>query len=365
MTDTRADAPSSDAWTSNATLDQIASHLRGKRRVVVLTHVKPDGDAIGSTLAVVRTLNAMRGLPPDVLTDDACAQAWYFGPKPTFYDRILRGAPATNYEHRSHPGGEPDAVVILDTGSWQQLEQVRDWLEPRADRAVVIDHHRQGDAATGARRHIDTSAAAACQLAAELCRRLLGLDSIARLPRDIAQACYLGLATDTGWFRHSNVTPEVFRTAAHLLEAGVDAAELYRVVEQCDREARVRLRGRALTGMRLHDEGRFALMSITRRDLAETGAEMGDAGGFADDAQVIESVRVVAMFTESEPDAQGRPVTKVSLRSKEAAGGVDVNQVGRRFGGGGHMRAAGARIAAPIDEAMNRVLAALREAPSA
>lgn len=346
-------------WSSNSTLEAMAGWLRTRRRVVVLTHVKPDGDAMGSTLAIARTLNALRATVPGEVPG---VEVWYFGPMPTFADAIVDGSEVQCFQGRSHPGGEPDAIVIADTGSWNQLEQVKEWLAPRADRALLIDHHRHGDPEAAGRRFIDMNAAAACQIAAEFCRILLNLPSVSRLPRNIAEMCYLGMATDTGWFRHSNTTPAVFRTAADLLDAGVNASELYRIVEQTNREARVRLLGRALAGMELHDQGRYAFLAVTRSDFAETHAEQGDAGGFADYAQTIESVRVVAMFTESDPDENGRPVTKVSFRSKETTDSVDVNQLARRFDGGGHIRAAGARIPSPLAEAKRRVLDALRQA---
>lgn len=346
-----------ETWSSNTTLESIASWLRTQRRVVVLTHNKPDGDAIGSTIAIVRALNISRpsaGSPT--------AEAWYFGPMPTFAEKIIGDTPATNFQQRSHPGGEPDAIVVADTGAWSQLEQVKEWLAPRSARAAVIDHHRHGDPDVAARRVVTVEAAAACQVVAELCRLILQLPSVSKLPAEVARVCYLGIATDTGWFRHSNTTPSALRTAADLLDAGVDAPELYRVVEQTDRAARIRLLGRALSGMELHDGDRFALIAITRADLDEFHAGQGDAGGFADHVQSIETVRVVAMFTESEPDERGRPVTKVSLRSKDGDGGVDVNQVARKFDGGGHVRAAGARINAPVAEAKRLVLEALRKA---
>jgi phosphoesterase RecJ-like protein len=348
-----------ETWSTNTTLESMASWLRTRRRIIVLTHVKPDGDAMGSTLAIARTLNLLRPSPPG---EQPSAEIWYFGPMPTFADAIVGDSPIQYFQGRSHPAGEPDAIVIADTGSWNQLEQVKEWLAPRADRAVLLDHHRHGDAETASRRFIDMNAAAACQIAAEFCRILLNLPSVSKLPPAVAQMCYLGMATDTGWFRHSNTTPAVFRTAADLLDAGVNAAELYRVVEQTNREARVRLLGRALAGMELHDHGRYAFLAVTRADFADTHAEQGDAGGFADYAQTIESVRVVAMFTESDPDENGKAITKVSFRSKETPDGVDVNQLARRFDGGGHIRAAGARIPLPLAEAKRKVLEALRSA---
>lgn len=346
-----------ETWTSNTTPEQLAEWLRPLRRVVILTHAKPDGDAIGSTLAIASAINALRpGTTPPT------AEVWYFGAMPPFARKFIGDLPARHFQQQGHPGGEPDGIVIVDTGSWNQLEHVKDWLGPRADRAALVDHHRHGDPASAGRRCIDPDSAAACQIAAELCRLLLRLPTAGKLPVGIARLCYLGLATDTGWFRHSNTSPSALRLAADLIEAGVDAPELYRLVEQSDREARVRLMARALTGMQLFDNGRFAFMSLTRADFEEFHAEQGDAGGFADHAQVIDTVRVVAMFTESDPDTSGMPVTKVSLRSKDGEGGLDVNAVARRFDGGGHVRAAGARLCSPLDQAKKLVLEALREA---
>lgn len=347
-------AASPTGWASNISIVDTAAWLRTLRNVVVTTHVKPDGDAIGSTLAIARAINLFRNA--------RAAEVWYFGPMPPFAPKVIGDTPVRLIDYTAHPGGEPDGIVIVDTGSWQQLEGPQAWLRERTSRAAVVDHHVQGDPDVAQRLHIDTTCAAACQIAAELCRAILGVPSVADLPLDIATPCYLGLATDTGWFRHSNVTPAVFTTAASLLGAGVDCAELYRIVEQTDRPARVRLLARALSSLELFDNDRFAIMRLTRRDFDECGAQQGDAGGFADYAQTIESVRVVAMLTESEPDAARNPVTKVSFRSKDADGGVDVNRVARTFGGGGHIRASGARVNADVTQTARLVLEALRAA---
>jgi phosphoesterase RecJ-like protein len=121
----------------------------------------------------------------------------------------------------------------------------------------------------------------------------------------------------------------------------------------------LKLLGRALTSLRFDKDASIASMVLTKRDFDECGAAPGDSSGFADHGQAIGSVRVVAMLTETEPDAQGRPVTKVSLRSKNTPDSPDVNRVAQGFGGGGHVRAAGARIQAEIGEARRRVIEAL------
>jgi phosphoesterase RecJ-like protein len=117
-------------------------------------------------------------------------------------------------------------VVIVDTGSWSQLHDYRPWIDAQHDKTALIDHHLSGNAEVSPRRLIDTGAAAACEIVAGLCVPLLGPGFARDLPREVAEPLYLGLATDTGWFRHSNVTPAVMRLAADLLEAGVDHERL-------------------------------------------------------------------------------------------------------------------------------------------
>ena len=278
----------SKTWTTTISLADMAQWLRGKRRVVVLTHIKPDGDAVGSTLALVRAINLSRaqaggvgslgglGVPPASL--DAGAEAWYFGPQPPWYRHVVKNTAARVLEHSAVPpsdAGEPDAIMVLDTGSWNQMEPAIEWLKARHDRIAVVDHHVQGDADVSSRRFIETSAAAVCQPVAELCRLILGKRHLSNLPIDVAEMLYLGIGTDTGWFKHSNVNPGVLRTAAELLEAGVRHFELFEQIEQQDRPARLKLLARALTSLELHQDGRIATMVLTRKDFEEAGAEQG------------------------------------------------------------------------------------------
>ncbi len=342
-------------WTTNTTLDEIARRLAPMHRVLVLTHLKPDGDALGSTLAVVRALNQSA-----TWSSTPRAEVWYYGPMPPWARDVIGDTPCTIAESGMLPDASAfDAIVILDTGSWSQVEPARSILAGNASKITVIDHHMQGDADVADGRFIDTSAAAACQPAAELCRLLLGVAGIDALPAPIAHVLYLGLATDTGWFRHSNVTRKVMTTAGALLDAGADHVELYRVVEQRESVARLKLLARALASLEVH--GCLAVMTLLRKDFAETGAQAGESGGFVDFGQAISGVEVTALLTEAGPGEYGSPgpVTKVSLRSKPGPGGrggVDVNVVAKQLGGGGHVRAAGARPDLPMEMAKRRVI---------
>lgn len=355
---------SSHPYTTNATLAQLADTLRPARKVVILTHVKPDGDAAGSTLALARALNQ-----PGPWTSPTRATPWYFGPTPPWLADVALDTPYTTFGPQDDPAdpaknklnaAEPDAIVILDTGSWAQLEQVREWLSPRHDRVLLVDHHVQGDPQIARLRHIDTAAAAVCQPVAELCRLLLAKDSLTALPAPVAEALYLGLATDTGWFRHSNVSRAVMHTAGELLAAGADHVRLYQTTEQRETPSRLRLLSRALATLELHDAARIATLTLTRRDMQETHAQPGESGGFVDYGQTIPTVLVTALLTEASPEEYGQtgsgPITKISLRSKAGPHAVDVNAIAKHLGGGGHIRAAGARLAASLEETKSRLV---------
>jgi phosphoesterase RecJ-like protein len=340
-----------DGYSSTTSLADLCRWLRDKHDVVALTHEKPDGDALGSTLALTRALLGA-GLP-----GERRAEAWFWAPWPHWARTLVAHTPARFFDRETPPENrDPDAILLVDTGSWSQVEHAAAWLRARRHAVAIIDHHRQGDPDITDRRAIDVRWAATAQPAAELCRLLLGLDSPARLPRDVSEPLYLGLASDTGWFRHSNLTPSALRLAADLLDAGTDHAALYQATEQQDRPERLALIARALNSLTLHYNNRVAVMTLTRDDFTSVGAFANDAGGIVDLPATIASVRVCVLLTEPEHGPGQSTFTKVSLRSKGGADAIDVNAIAGALGGGGHTGAAGARVPLPIDQARARVL---------
>ncbi len=339
-----------DTYTANTTPAEAARWLAPARSVVITTHFRPDGDAVGSSLALARALTAR--------DPETRVELWYAGILPQYLDAVIGETPFRHLD--THPPTEadtPDAVVIVDTGAWSQLETLRDFLTPRAERTLIVDHHLSGDPPIADRRIVDGTAAAAAQLVADLCAELLGCTT-ATLPEPVANPLYMGLATDTGWFRYSSVTPRVFHLAADFIAAGVDHTEIFRIIEQRERPGRIRLFGRAIEALELHDHGRIALTTLTESDFKLAGAKPGDTGGFADRFLAIETVLVAVVLNESH-DHAGEQITKISMRSKPGPEAIDVNKAAATLGGGGHARAAGARYAGPIDETKPLVLAAL------
>ncbi|MEC9372702.1 MAG: DHH family phosphoesterase [Planctomycetota bacterium] len=343
-----------DHWSTTIDATEIVARLRDAKSVALTTHARPDGDAIGSTLALARSLQS----------GGKQAVPVYSGPWPRRFDPIVGRSKTLRVGALHGPpdlGFEPDLIVIADTGSWSQLSEVRAWIEPRREKCIVIDHHLHGDVEVSDNRLIERRAAAACEIMAPVCLGVLGLVEARDLPTSIAAPLYVGLATDTGWFRHSNVTPHVLRLASDLLETGIDHSALYQIVEQSDGPERIRLIGRAIASLELHADGRAALMIIRKSDLSECGAGTDDVGGLSDFAMTIGSVRVAAVLVELEPD-----LTKVSLRSKSRTSDdeifIDVNQVARGLGGGGHAQAAGVRSNGPAEQARETILSALQAA---
>lgn len=341
-------------YASNATLEQIAQRLTKASRTAILTHAKPDGDAVGGTLALARTLHR-RG-----------AQAWpvYLPPWPARMDPVVGATPVIHEKHgvwHHAPLDTVDTVAIIDTGSWNQVADARAWLEPRRDLAVLIDHHAHGDADIAATRHVDPTSASASELVAQVCRHLLDLRSPAQFPLEIAEPLYLGLATDTGWFRYSNMTARTLRLAADLIDAGVDHNRLYRRIEQSDSPMRLRFIQRALAGLELLDHARVAIIAVSKADIDACQATQDEIGGLTDLPQSVGTVQVVAVLTELEAQ-----LTKISLRSKAADPGqpfVDVNLIAQTLGGGGHAHAAGAKLHLALPQARQRVIDAIAAAP--
>lgn len=343
-------------YTTNLSLEEIAGNIAGAGgRIAIMTHTKPDGDAAGASLGVARAINQL---------SPGTAEIWHAGPIPAWLPDLFGSTPVILIDKTGIPAHDYALALILDTGSWSQLEYARPFLTGRADKNIVIDHHRSGDVEIATRRYVETSAAAVCEIAVEVCRRVLSLNSAAQLHPDIAHPLYLGMATDTGWFRHSNVTGRLLRAAADCVEAGASPSTLYQLTEQQDRPQRLKLLARALASMELHADNAIGVLTVTAPDFAATGADASETGGFVDFPALIPTVRVVALLTESH-DAKGGALTKISFRSKAGPRAVDVNSIARQFGGGGHFSAAGGRTPLPLPQAKVAVIAALLQAVKA
>ncbi len=308
--------------------------------VVVLSHHRPDGDAIGSTLAVHSVL-AGRGKRVTSLLLDSI---------PNRYRQLAEGIDLQAWNGDEHRAvlAETEVIIVLDTSSWPQLEAVTETLRQASERVIVVDHHQTADD-VGKVRLIDPTAAAAGLILYEWWRTL-GWD----IPQAAAEGLFAAIATDTGWFRFSNADARALRAAAELVEAGAEPYRLYESIYWSETRGRIALMARALESMDLHADGRLAVMAISRDDFAACGADPSESEDLINEPMRIGSVIVSVLLVE-QPEG---PV-RVSLRSK---GQVNVADVAAGLGGGGHARAAGARMDAPLGRAREEIVRVLERA---
>ncbi len=339
------------AYSSTVTLAAAADLIRDASHVAVTAHAKPDADAFGAVLALTTA----------VRVSGKTADAWLMPPVPANL-AALRGGEVVRLYEAPMTLGEPDLVVVLDTGAWSQLAPMRADLERLLERTLIIDHHLSGDV-PAANRYVDAKAAACCQIVGQLLDMLdTGTD-----PFDdaiVRDALFVGLASDTGWFRFSNTGPQTHEMAARLLRRGVDHAGLYGQLQQADRPQKLALLIRALKSLRLAAQDRVAVMVLSASDFKQSGALIEETEHIVDLPQMVASVQVVALVTEPPPATGGTrdDSIRMSFRSKPGPAAVDVARVAEQFGGGGHARAAGGKVKAPLEEVAQRVAAALEQA---
>ncbi len=330
-------------YRSSADAEEIGQMLSNASSVLILTHMKPDGDALGSCLALQRGLR-QRGVDSRILLA---------GPiDPNLLRMVGDDDRVDRLEQAGLPGTEHDLVAVLDTGAWTQLGDLGAWLRDGDLPIVGIDHHARGGS-VAASRLVVTSAASATQVVLDVLDAMgVEIESDA-----IADVLFLGLATDTGWFRFSSAGPDVYRVAARLMEAGARKDEIYALTEQNATPARLAMLGRALDSLRYVGQGVVGVMALTLEDFAATGANMEELAGVVNQPLEVGALRASVLVTETESG-----VTKLSFRSKPADGGhlvIDVNELAAGFGGGGHVHAAGARVEAPLTEVLERLEAAV------
>lgn len=320
------------------------------RRPLLMSHVRPDGDAIGALVSMSRICRGI-GLDPAILLFDEAP--------PRYRDllateRVIQGVGAL-------AGQTFNGIVVLDTCSWLQLEPAAAFLKSSPLPRVVVDHHKTRDSLTGdagaiAEYAADDTASAASTLVYEWAHAMHWLDGPGQAA---AEPLFVGIASDTGWFRFSNTDERTMLAAGALIAAGVRPDLWYTLLYESASAARVRLEAAMLAEMKTTEDGRVSWSSLTTKMFQATGASRADTEDIIHGLQRVAGVVVAVLFAE---DSDGR--IRVSLRSKspEVCGcNVDVAAIAQRLGGGGHARAAGVRIAGSLEEARSRVLAAVHE----
>jgi len=324
---------------------RAAELLSGWKRPVLISHAKPDGDAIGSLLAMRALLHA-RGIQATPLL---------FEPLPARYEGLAQGQSFAvgDATKAGNVLSFADAAVILDTCSYSQLEPVAEWLKKTTLPKLVIDHHSTRDAITQ-NLLIDETAAATCLIIYELAQ-----SSGWTIDAAATSSLFVGISTDTGWFRHSNTDVRALHAAGNLLERGVKAYQVYETLYLNDSAGRVRLLSEALKTLQLHCSDQLAMMTLPSDAFSSAGATPADTEDIVNEPLRIASVVVSVLLVEQEDG-----VVRINFRSKapEPKGqrpDVDVASIAKEFGGGGHRNAAGARSKEPLNSMQELILVRL------
>ena len=300
-------------------LGQIVEAVRGRQRFVVTSHARPDGDAIGSAMAMAFALRSM-GKDVRVVSADPA-------PPPL---ALFPGVSEIEVTPRVDDPG--DAVIVMECGSLS-----RTGIEGLERGYVVnIDHH-VGNSMYGALNWFDLSAAACGEMVFDLVRGLA-----VPLTVEIATHVYVAILTDTGSFHYSNITPRTFDISRQCVEAGVDPPSIARTVFDSNSLARLRLHNAILNRMELDASGRIATLWVDRALTAALGATYEDTDGVINVPLTVKEIVAVAFFKEQGPDDW-----RVSMRSK---GDVDINAIAKEFSGGGHKNASGCSASGPLDQ---------------
>lgn len=313
------------------------------RQIVITSHKSPDGDAVGSSLGLFHILSAMNKNVKVVLPDGAPDfLSWMSG-----YDEIVlfdqATSEATALLHSADLVFVLDYNVFLRTGADMMKE-----MEKLTCPIILIDHHQQpGDFPVVT--YSDTKACSTCEMVYRFADQC-GWKSDINLKA--AECIYCGIMTDSGSFRFPSVSPDTHYIVAHLMELGLDHANVHRQVYDTNLLDRMRLTGYALSEKLESDEnGIWAIISLTKEELDRFRYRPGDTEGLVNQALSLKHVKVAAFLRE------GNNEIKVSLRSK---GGFDVNQYARAsWNGGGHMNAAGGSTTESMEEALIRMRAEL------
>ncbi len=304
-------------------LEQVCSFLQNHDDYLILTHASPDGDTIGSGYALMHILKGITKNARVILSE----------PLPQKY----------SYLSTDMPEFEPKTVIAVDVADLKLLSG--ECAKPQKI-DLCIDHHISN------KRYADNlflqDFGACCE-----CIYLIAKKLDATVTKQIADALYTGITTDTGCFRYSNATAETHRAAAELMELGADAANINRLMFETNSKAKIELEKRALGTIEYHFGGKCAVMTIDNEMITETACEDSDLDGISALPRTIEGVLIGVTMREKE-----KGVFKISIRTFEP---VSACEIAAELGGGGHVRAAGCRFTGTETDAKNAVLKAVEK----
>jgi phosphoesterase RecJ-like protein len=314
-----------------ATIEEIAAAIRARQRFVLSSHARPDGDSIGSQLAMAYALRAL-GKHVEIVNQDPA-------PSP-----LMTFPGVADIRVAGEVSGRFDAAIIMECS-----ELARTGVAG-LDRFFLInvDHH-PGNAAYGALNWFDGDAAACAEMVFDIVQALHVPLSV-----EIAIHIYVGILTDTGSFHYSSISARTFDICRQLVEAGVEPPKVARSIFDSNSLGRLKLFGAVLSSIELEDDGRLAVVAVDRAMAAAAGGTYEDTEGLINLPLTVRDIQAVVFFKELDTH-----LFRVSMRSK---GDIDVCSVAKQFGGGGHKNASGCTVAGTYAEVRARLVSALEDA---
>ncbi len=329
-----------------AKIEQLRQIFETSQRIVVVSHTNPDGDAMGSSLALAGVLQ-QQGHTVHCIVPNRFPYYMKWVPKSD--EIIVHSADKLGFAEAVI--ADADCIVCADMSSLSRLEELGDLIKANTKaRRVLIDHHLSPSEEFDVMFSFPESSSTAF-VVYSLIVEMFGKEAI---DQTIATQLYVGIMTDTGNFAFSYLTPELFRAVAALSETGIDIPQIYNNVYNSFTEGRAKLFGYVINRkMKSLAKGTVAYMSLTEEEMRRFWFQQGDSEGFVNYPLTIKKMRMSAMFTEQ------NGFIRVSLRSR---GNVDVNEFARRyFDGGGHRNAAGGKSFKPMEETIKHYIAAVEE----
>ena len=307
---------------------QIAERIQQARSIAILTHMRPDGDAFGSAMALSCALDYLK------IPNEVCVESEI--PSNLLFIKALKKV-------KKAPTQEYDLLITVDCSDEQRLGLLADEFlstKRRKIDTVNIDHHVSNT--RYAKYNYVRTCAANCMNIATLIEQL-GVP----LDKQIAEFLMIGLLTDSGHFSHDDVTEETLLLGAKLVKAGADIRYYHYNLFKKQPKARAALYAKTMQGIRYYHDDRFAVIIVTKKNIEESGADEGMTEGFVDFPLNVESVEVAASLLEVKKNQY-----KISLRTKTYA---DANKIAGVYGGGGHVRAAGCMLFGEVEEVLDKL----------
>lgn len=319
---------------------RFAEVIRGHQRFLLVSHIRPDCDALGSELGMALVLESL-GKTVRIVNGHATP------PNLTFIDPAKR-IDVIGQTVQPADLSDIEIVMILDTSAWAQIGPMSDFIRGFAGKKIVLDHHVSEDE-LGAEAFKNVQAEATGRLVVEAAEAL----GVA-LTAEMAMPLFAAIATDTGWFRFASASAGTYRVAAKLIEAGASPAGIYNALYEQDTLGRMKLRGVILARIESELGGRLAHTYVLKEDFTNTNSLPSDTEDVVNYALAIRGTEFAAILVEQQTGG-----FKISFRSRSA---VDCSQLAEKWGGGGHKAAAGAFIQGPLAEVQPVVLDAVRAA---